>query len=419
MLQKSLQTVVLGLMLLTMLGSSIAQSAEPVGESLPAVDPVQLKTDKLAVVQGNTAFAFDLYAKLSALPEFKDQNLFLSPYSISTALAMTSAGARSQTLTQMEQALRFPVEQKRLHPAFGALLHETKPGKGCQLHLANALWCQAGYPFRDLFLNLNETYYNGKPTSVDFIKAAEPSRQTINAWVEKQTKERIKELLKPGMVTEDTRLVLTNAIWFHGNWEHKFDKKQTRDFPFRVGKEKEVMVPMMYGPGVFKWVVTETFAALELPYADKQQSMLVIMPRREDGLAELGKTLSADKLNQWLGQMKPTGIDVALPRFQVVAEFKLNDVLKTMGMSDAFSGAADFTGITEAKPFCLTAVVHKAFVQVNEEGTEAAGATAVIGGSYSAPPSFVANRPFFFLIRDQRTGSILFLGRVLNPKTAS
>jgi serpin B len=405
------------LVLIGLLGGSLGilwqpgQAADPVKPKPPA-DPVQVKTDKSAVVKGNTEFALDLYGRLRT----QEGNLFLSPYSVSTALAMTSAGARENTLSQMEKTLRFPVEQDRLHPAFGALIGDTKAGKGYQLSVANALWCQVNFPIRDEFLTTNEKHYGGKPTGVDFGKTEE-ARQTINQWVEQRTQDKIKELLKPGILDKLTRVVLTNAIYFKGDWADKFKKEDTHDAPFLAAGGKKVNVPLMSQTAEFPTLREADFAALELPYAGKELSMVVFLPRQSDGLADFEKSLTAEKLHGWLGKLKPQKINVLLPRFQVKADFRLDEQLKAMGMSDAFSRTANFAGINGKKDdLYIGAVVHQAFVDVNEEGTEAAAATAVVIRTRSEPPQFRADHPFFFLIRDQRTGSILFMGRLVEPK---
>jgi serpin B len=383
-----------------------------------AVDPAQVKADLPGVAKGNNQFAFDLYGKLRT----EKGNLFLSPYSISTALAMTSAGARGQTLGQMEKTLRFPVEQPRLHAAFGSSLKDTRSGKGFELHLANALWCQSGVPFTDEFLSLNETHYQAKPVGVDFIKETEQARQTINTWVEKQTQDKIKELLKPGVLDPLTRLVLTNAIYFKGDWAGKFDKKLTRDEPFLLAADHQVQVPMMHQTGEFNYLREDLLRAVELPYAGKDLSMVLFVAEQADGLAEFEKTLTAEKLAGWLGKLRPVkGLHVALPRFKATAEFKLNEGLKSLGMSDAFRpDVADFSGVSPAarrEGWYISHVIHQACVEVNEDGTEAAGATAVVLRAKSEPPSFRADRPFFFVIRDKRTDSILFMGRVVDPRS--
>jgi serpin B len=424
MLLNRLKPVALGVLLLGIVGVGLgwfwpaSQAADP-GKPFKAVpiDSPQVKTDKAAVVKGNNEFAFDLYGKLRQ----EKGNLFLSPYSISTALAMTTTGARANTLAQMEKALRFPVEQDRLHPAFGALQRDTKAGKGYQLSVANALWCQVNYPILDGFLKANETYYGGKPTGVDFAGKTEEARRTINAWVEKRTQDKIKDLLKPGVLDPDTRVVLTNAIYFKGDWSVKFKKESTREEPFLLASGQKSKVPLMHQMGKFKYLDGGDFQALEMPYTGKELSLVAFLPKKVDGLPDFEKQLTEANLAKWLAGMVEREVEVAFPKFKVEAEFLLNDVLSGMGMSDAFlPGAADFSGVNGKKDLSITAVVHKAFVEVNEEGSEAAAATAVVVSSRSDSierhPVFRADHPFLFLIRDNRTGSILFLGRLVEPK---
>jgi len=425
MLLNRLKPLALGALLLAIVGSGLGwfwpttQAADP-AQPFKAVslDAPQVKTDKAAVVKGNNEFAFDLYGKLRQ----EKGNLFLSPYSISTALAMTTTGARANTLTQMEKTLRFPVEQDRLHPAFSALQRDTKAGKGYQLSVANALWCQVNYAIRDDFLKTNETYYGGKPTGVDFAGKTEEARQTINTWVEKQTQDKIKELLKPKVLDSDTRVVLTNAIYFKGDWNTKFKKEATREAPFLLTSGQKSTAPLMNQKGKFKYLDGGDFQALEMPYVGKELSLVAFLPKQVDGLPEFEKQLTEANLSRWLGGMRERDVEVAFPKFKVEAGFSLKEVLQGLGMSDAFQGGvADFSGINGKKQdLHISAVIHKAFVDVNEEGSEAAAATAVVITRESAPaerdPVFRADHPFLFLIRDNRSGSILFLGRLVEPR---
>ena len=396
--------------------SFMGQAAPRSSPAVP-VNPAQVKADLPAVVKGNTEFAFDLYGRLRQEPG----NLFLSPYSISTALAMTSAGARNQTLTQMEKTLHFPVEQNRLHPAYAALLEASRGGKRYKLHVANALWCQTGVPFREEFLALNERHYNAKPFAVDFEGKTEQVRQTINGWVEKQTNDKIKDLIKPKMLSPAARLVLTNAIYFKGEWALQFDKKETRDELFLLAADSKVPVPMMHQTGEFNFLEEASFQAVELPYSGKDLSMVIFLPNKVDGLAEFEKNLTAKSLGTWLGKLRPVKrLPIWLPRFKMTKSFQLAEVLSEMGMSDAFlPGVADLSGVSplaKELEWFIAKVTHKAFVEVNEEGTEAAAATAVEVDQGGSSSLFRADRPFFFVIRDRRSGSVLFLGRVIDPR---
>jgi serpin B len=374
------------------------------------------KADELAVVHGNTEFAFDVYAQLSA----GQGNLFFSPYSISTALAMTYAGARGQTAEEMAKTLHLSLDQTRLHPACGNLianLKSTEKKSGCELHIANALWGQSGYHFLPHFLDLNKQNYAAGLFEVDFAGRTEDARRTINAWVEKQTKDKIKELLKPGVLDSLTRLVLTNAIYFKSNWRKQFDKKSTREEGFLVSADQKVHVPMMHQTSHFGYLDGGSFAALELPYTGKQLSMVIFLPKKLDSLAAFEKTVTTAKLTEWLPRLKEDEVEVSLPKFKLTSEFNLSHVLSMLGMRTAFGPVADFSGMTGSRDLAISEVVHKAYVDVNEEGTEAAAATGVVMKlAVSLKRVFRADHPFIFLIRDKGSNSILFMGRVTDPR---
>jgi serpin B len=374
--------------------------------------------DEAAVVKGNNEFAFNLYARLRD----KEGNLFCSPESISTALAMTYAGARGETAEQMAKTLHFTLAQERLHPAFHALIGTLNGGqkkRGFELRLANALWGQQGFDFLPAFLKLTHQNYGAGLREVDFRGNTEATRRTINAWVAKETQEKIKDLLKPGILDTNTRLVLTNAIYFKGDWEQQFKKGLTRVEPFHLSAGKEVKAPLMHQTADFRFLDGGSFQALELPYKGKQLSMVVLLPKKVDGLAELEKNLTAARLTQWLGKLHEQEVIVTLPKFKATSEFSLGDTLSAMGMPLAFTpGMADFSGMNGSRNLFIQAVVHKAFVDVNEQGTEAAASTGVAVGLASAPirTEFRADHPFVYLIRDTHSGSILFLGRMANPQ---
>jgi serpin B len=371
-----------------------------------------------ALVQGNNAFAFDLYARLSQ----KKGNVVFSPYSISNALAMTYAGARGQTAEEMAKVLHFTLGQERLHPAFAELVADLyKDGKGrpYHLHVANSLWGQKGYPFLDGFLELTRKNYRAGLKEVDFERVPEEARHTVNRWVEEQTRDKIKELLLSGDVTPSTRLVLTNAIYFKATWQTPFPKDQTRDAVFAVAPGEKPSVPMMRQPeGMFRYFAGDNFQWLELPYKGGQLSLVVLLPHKQGRLAGLEKALTASAIQRGVDKLQLRLGEVALPRFQATLRVSLGEDLKQMGMPLAFSRGADFSGIASAENLRLTGVIHKAFIDVDEVGTEASAATAVVAaGTKSIRPfSFRADHPFLFLIRDTQTGSILFLGRVTDPR---
>jgi serpin B len=384
--------------------------------------------DQQAVVEGNIGFALDLYARLRT----QGGNLILSPYSISAALAMTYAGARGETARQMADVLHFTLPPERLHPAFAAMLSADQVSEGeCgfQLHLANALWGQQGYGFLEEFLALQDNHYGAGFREVDFVEATEQARQTINAWVAQQTQQKIDELLQKGDLDPADVLVLANAIYFKGHWANRFDEQYTQDGPFTTNVMREcyhgvmklkrvtVQVPMMHQLGQFAYAAADELDLLELPYAGDRLSMVVLLPKHHGGLPNLEQSLTTEKLERWLGQLRPQPVRVSLPRFELGSRFDLSSTLEALGMTDAFDGRrADFSGMTGQRELWIGPVIHEAKVEVNEQGTEAAAATAVKMKRGTAPPAFVADHPFLFLIRDRHSGSILFMGRVANPR---
>ena len=390
-------------------------------------------TNKKIIVDGNNKFALELFAKLQSTKG----NLFFSPYSISTALAMAHAGARNETESQMAGVLHFPVsvnlrtdssskslpDRQQFASSFGKIIQDlNNRGQkgGYTLNVANALWGQKDYGFLQEFLKLIETSYDGRLNEVDFVRSAETARKTINAWVEKKTNDKIKDLIGEGVLDSMTRLVLTNAIYFKGNWARQFKENRTKDAPFTLADGQKINVATMNQKAEFGYMETDTFQALELPYVDEELSMVILLPKEYDALDELEKKLTPENLSQWLAQIHKCEVVVFVPKFKMTSQFSLASVLKSMGMKDAFSSNADFSGINGKRDLFISAVIHKAFVEVNEEGTEAAAATGVVMRLTSVGPApipvFRADHPFLFLIRDNLSGSILFIGRVANPK---
>ncbi len=374
------------------------------------------------VVKGNNDFGFDLYQKLKG----EKGNLFFSPYSISTALAMTYAGARGQTEKEMAGVLHFSLKQEPLHSSFSKLQSELNAIQNegyVKLSIANSLWAQKGYHFLDTFFNLNKKYYGAGLNFVDFKKEIEAARETINIWVKDKTQQKIKELIKPGMINSLTRLVLCNAIYFKGNWLVQFDKKRTKKDKFYISPDKTIKVAMMNQESRYKYKDFGSFSAIELPYEGNDLSMIIFLPKEIDGLAEFEKNLTNSNVKAWIDRLTASyksKIFVILPIFKTTCEFELSKILSDMGMQNAFSPTlADFSGMTGRKNLFISKVIHKAFVDVNEEGTEAAAATAVLMqlgvAGISRPLMFRANHPFVFLIRENQTGSILFIGRIIDP----
>lgn len=375
--------------------------------------------------KANNEFAVDLYTKLAVADP---GNLFFSPISIETALAMTYAGARGSTADQMANVLHLPSEAGDIHRDFGSFLKrlnapksdEGKP-RGYQLSIANALWGQKGYSFSPEFVGLLEKNYGAGLEVVDFKQNAESARKRINAWVEERTRDRIKDLIGQGVLTPDTRLVLTNAIYFKGDWAAQFEKKGTHDEPFHLSVERQKAVPLMHRTGDYGYMETDELQALKLPYVGGDLSMIVILPRKVDGLPALEKGLTQGKLSKWFSGLRNQKVEVSLPRFKATTQFELNKVLSKMGMPDAFDATrADFSEMTGNRDLMISNVIHKAFVEVNEQGTEAAAATGVVmtlRAMPSEPKVFRADHPFLFVILEEKSGAILFLGRLVEPES--
>ncbi|MBI5568371.1 MAG: serpin family protein [Desulfomonile tiedjei] len=373
---------------------------------------------KETLAQGNNAFATDLYAKVKS----QEGNLFYSPYSISSVLALTYAGARGSTATQMAQALHFEGDRADVLRTFGSMMRDLDDRarkQKIQLGTANALWMAKGGQLLAEYRRVAQKDFSARVAQLDFASTPDAARNEINQWVAKHTSGKITDLLAPGMVSAATKLVLTNAIYFKGKWASAFKKENTSDGPFTLPDGTEVTVPLMYQAGKFKFLEEESFQALELPYAGKAISMVIVLPKKKDGLPELENSFTAQSLEKWLGGLNTTKLAAYVPRFTVSSKFRLADTLKSMGMTDAFAvPPADFSGIDGKKILAIDEVVHQAFVDVNEEGTEAAASTAVTMLESTAMPGteFRADHPFLFIIRDTTSKSILFVGRVLNPE---
>jgi len=380
-------------------------------------------SEQASLVEGNSAFAFNLY---QALKE-EEGNLFCSPYSISLALAMTYTGARGETAEQMADTLKFMLEQDRLHPAFNWLDAELarrgegaqgKDGEGFRLNIVNAIWGQKDYEFLTDFLDVLAENYGAGLRILDFITETEKSRLIINDWVSNQTEGRIEDLIPPGEIDVLTRLVLTNAIYFNAAWEYPFDGNITADGPFYLLAGGQVIVPMMKQTESFGYTKGKGYQAVELLYDGGELSMVILLP--EAGKFEaFEEGLQAQKISDIISSLQSTRVTLTMPQFEFESEFSLKDTLAGMGMRDAFSpGDADFSGMTGNRELYISAVLHKAFVAVDEAGTEAAAATAVImmrAAIPGHPVEVTIDRPFIFLIRDIETGAILFVGRVMNP----
>jgi serpin B len=381
------------------------------------------ESDLVTLVHGNSKFAFDLYQTLKEA----DGNLFYSPYSISQALAMTYAGARSETEGQMSDTLHFALSQNRLHPAFNGLDIELgkrgegaqgKDGEGFRLNIVNAIWGQKDYnKFLSEFLDVLAENYGAGLRVLDFINTPEESRITINDWVSEQTEGRIEDLIPEGTIDAFTRLVLTNAIYFNAAWQFPFNEEATAEGLFYLLDGGEVIARMMMQTESFGYAEGAGYQAVELPYDGSELSMVIILPG--DGRFEtFESSLDYETIEDIISDLSRQQVNLTMPKFEFESEFSLKKVLMAMGMPVAFSTDADFSGMTGNRDLFIDDVLHKAFVSVDEAGTEAAAATAVIMAltALPAPPVEVTvDRPFIFLIRDIETSTILFVGRVVNP----
>lgn len=407
-------------------GSVISRTASDLARSdLPRqMEPAADADDVRLLAQANAAFALDLYAALRSRPG----NLFFSPHSIAQALAMTYAGAAGETERQMREVLHYDLLADRVHPAWNALDLALasraadlagKQGTGFSLHTANALWGQAGHEFRPEFLDTLAAHHDAGMRLVDYVAAAEEARRTINSWVTEETEGRIEHLIPEGALSEITRLVLTNAIYFNASWEEPFRYDKTSDGKFFTLDGEEVWVSMMRRQGYYRYAHSAGYRAIDIPYIGGDLAMTVIVP--DAGRFEAFQAgFDADQWQAIAASLdSDVQVELALPKFRCESEFSLSEALQGIGMTDAFAyGPANFSGMDGTRDLFISVVVHKAFVDVNEEGTEAAGATAVAmaaGGVPLQPVNMTIDRPFIYLIRDRVTGAVLFIGRVLNP----
>ncbi|XP_026109886.1 leukocyte elastase inhibitor isoform X6 [Carassius auratus] len=381
----------------------------------------------------NTQFSLNLFKKISEGNATK--NVFYSPISISSALAMVSLGAKGNTAAQMFKVISHlcispHVKEDQIHSSFNKLMSELKkPGAPYVLSLANRLYAEQSYQFVEKFLNDTKTYYKAELEEVDFKKKSEAARANINKWVEKNTQEKIKNLLPQGSVNDATKLVLVNAIYFKGNWEKKFPKEATRDGQFKLNKAQTKPVKMMYQESKFPlgFIPELNSQVLELPYIGKNLSMLIILPNKiqdeTTGLQKLEKALTYEKLMEWTkpNKMLQEQVQVSLPRFKMEESYDMKSLLISMGMEDVFDlQKVNLSGMSPNNDLVVTKVIHKAFVEVNEEGTEAAAATGVVILGATAlkpedPKIFIADHPFLFFIRHNPSNSILFYGRFCSP----
>ena len=416
------------LVVLAAMGCSTKSSAPSTNEPPIAVSalsrdtaPVVAPADAQALADDNRAFAVDLYETLAADPSFRGKSLFFSPHSISTALAMTYAGARAATATQIASALHFTLQPEKLHPAFDAVdlalssRGTTSDGPGFVLRVVNSLWGAPQIRFEPSFLDTLAVNYGAGVRLTDFAANPEAARTAINGWVDQQTEDRIKELLPSGSIDPSTVFVLVNAVYFHAGWLVPFEPASTHPATFHSAAG-DVQVDMMSQSGELTYAEGDGWQAVEIPYAGRALSMVAVLPT---DLGAFEAKLTGAALGSIVGAFQAADVTLSLPKFKIDGgSFSLKAALQARGMTDPFTDAANFSGISTSTPIALRDVYHQAFVAVDEKGTEAAAATAVVGVGLAAlnkHATVVLDRPFVFLIRDRQTGAVVFLGRFLGP----
>jgi serpin B len=388
----------------------------------------QPEQDLAVLVDGNTEFALELFGAIRQ--NAPEANLFFSPYSISTALGMTYAGAEANTEAQMASTMHFALPEERLHEAFGLLQDRLSQEyrstisyseEPLVLEVANAIWVEREYELLPAFMGIVEGSYLAQAINIGFSEDPGGATEEINGWVAEKTHDRIRDLIPPGALGELTRIVLTNAVYFKGSWMSQFDAELTSERDFLTAGGDEVEVQFMTQVEYFEYCSMENCRAIELPYSDGLSSMLIILP--DGGLAEFEEALDREKLDAIVSGLASTNVSLEMPRFEFTCDYGLNDPLLALGMTDAFGDRADFSGMTGTRDLFISAVLHKAFVKVDETGTEAAAATAVImdlmcyaPGDIEEPIPLVLDRPFLFFVKDDVTGTILFMGRVADPR---
>ncbi len=426
-MKKILFCVLTIVLLLSMIGcgegTSLLQPGVAFSEKERDTAPDVPAADLTELVDGNSDFAFNLYQQLK---EAEEGNLFYSPYSISLALAMTYAGARGETAEQMAETLRFLLPSDQLHPAFNSLDLELnsrgegaqgKDGEGFRLNIVNETWGQQDYEFLAEFLDTLAENYGAGMRLLDFINFPEESRVTINDWVEEQTEDRIKDLIPQGAIDAITRLVLTNAIYFNAAWAYPFEEEMTDEGTFNLLDGGDVTVPMMNQTESFGYVDGDGYQAVEMPYDGMELSMVILLPDTDEFEA-VESSINSQLIAGIVDDIEYKEVALTMPKFEFESDFSLVNTLAAMGMPIAFSSAADFSGMTGARDLTIGEIIHKSFVSVDEAGTEAAAATAVLmelTAMPELPVEVTIDRPFIFMIRDLQTDAILFVGRVMDP----
>jgi len=391
----------------------LKESNSPNETYVRLADETNYTVERLSsLVDSLNDFSFNFYQKIS---NDSNENIFFSPYSIFVALSMAYEGASGNTATEMQSILNILQNDSATRGSFGRIYNLLNQKQdGYTISTANAFWAQQNYQFLPEYISILKSYYVAEANELDFSKNVEAA-ETINAWIEQQTNYKIKDMIDSGALSDLTRLVLTNAIYFKGLWENQFDPEDTFETDFKTTSDETVKANMMSLSDIeFNYAETNDLQILKLPYKGKDLSMIIILPK-ENNVSIAESALSSVNLANWNSSLREIEIEVNIPKFKFETEYNLNDILTDMGMTDAFTGAADFSGMDGTKSLFISDVLHKAFVEVDEKGTEAAAATAVIVAMSAVTNMFNADHPFVFLIQHEETGAILFMGKVMNP----
>lgn len=426
--KKAIAGLIVGLLIIASAAVLITTDNKVIDDSTPSDD--ETLTPLGNITSFNDAvnqFCFDFFKKLLE-DETNDPNIFYSPYSVFTALAMTYEGARNNTVVEMENVLHVEQSNDSFHQYMQSLYNYLNNNDEYNVSTANALWPDVGFTLLDEFVDIIETYYGGKASEVEYGNPEEAAR-IINEWVENQTNNLIKNLVPASAINPLTKLILTNAIYFKGLWQVQFDEVNTTDRDFTVSSADTVQVETMKlidTEDKFNYTYTDDLQILELPYTGGDISMMIFLPKEGVELKDIISSLNRKDYISWIDEMYETNADIYLPKFKFETSYRLNDYLKELGMVDAFSNNADFSGIDGTKNLFISSVLHKAFVEVNEEGTEVAAATAVIMDLKAIGPDepperiiFDCNHPFVFTIHHKETGTILFMGTVDDPSAST
>jgi serpin B len=372
--------------------------------------------DYEAIVEANNEFALNLYKYYSQ--KFKNENIFFSPFSISCGFAMLYEGARGKTAEEIEKVFHFPKEEKARREGYLYFFKNFRGKKEYQLSIANGLWAQKDYPFVKDYFEIAKNFYLGKVENIDFKGNPEGARITINRWVERETKGKIRDLLPPRSIDKLTRLVIANSIYFEGIWENPFDSMQTKEEVFKIGARKNVKVPMMciLLPKKFNYSETSDLQILEMPYRWGDISCLVLLPKG-NSLDKLEKSLNKENLKKWRKMLREESVSVYFPKFKMEKSYKLKNDLIKMGVVRVFDVSSDLAGITKAEKLFLTDAYHKSYIEMTEKGTVAGAGTAEPLVPGMGRLIFRADHPFVFIIQERKTGNIIFIGRLINPKS--